>query len=73
MKTGLRFRLMFSCLGWTNDDVAKFLQVSVRTVQLWISGRVRVPYAAYKLLRLQLRYELPGEAWNGWTISAGRL
>ena len=70
---GQRFHSMFSSLGWTSADVAKFLRVSGRTVQLWISGRVRVPYAAYKLLRLQLRYELPGDAWNGWTISAGRL
>lgn len=73
MKTGRRFHRMFSSLGWSTADVAKFLQVSVRTVQLWVSGRVRVPYAAYKLLRLQLRYELPGDAWNGWTISADRL
>lgn len=73
METGRRFRYMFSSLGWTVADVAKFLQVSRRTVQLWCSGRVRVPHAAYKLLRLQLRYELPGEAWEGWTLTAGRL
>lgn len=73
MDTGRRFRYMFSSLGWAVADVAKFLQVSTRTVQLWCAGKVRVPYAAYKLLRLQLRYELPGDAWNGWSISAGRL
>lgn len=64
---------MYASLGLTVDDVANFLQVSPRTVQLWISGRVRIPYAAYKLLRLQLRYELPGDAWKGWHLSAGRL
>lgn len=64
---------MYSRLGFSVADVAKFLQVTPRTVQLWISGRVRIPYAAYKLLRIQLRYELPGEAWAGWSISAGRL
>lgn len=64
---------MYASLGLTVDDVANFLQVSPRTVQLWVSGRVRIPYAAYKLLRLQLRYELPGDAWKGWHLSAGRL
>lgn len=64
---------MYASLGFTVDDVANFLQVSPRTVQLWVSGRVRIPYAAYKLLRLQLRYELPGDAWSGWHLSAGRL
>lgn len=34
---------MFSSLGLTVADVAKFLQVSPRTVQLWVSGRVRIP------------------------------
>lgn len=73
MEQGRKFKAMFSSLGLTVADVAKFLQVSPRTVQLWISGRVRIPFAAFKLLRLQLRYELPGEAWKDWHISAGRL
>jgi len=73
MEQGTRFKAMYASLGLTVDDVANFLQVSPRTVQLWISGRVRIPYAAYKLLRLQLRYELPGDAWKGWHLSAGRL
>ena len=60
MKTSLRFRRMYASLGWTNDDAAKFLQLSVCTVQLWASSRVRVSYASYKLLRLQLRHELHG-------------
>ncbi len=73
MEQGTRFKAMYASLGLTVDDVANFLQVSPRTVQLWISGRVRIPYAAYKLVRLQLRYELPGDAWKGWHLSAGRL
>lgn len=73
MEQGRKFKAMFSSLGLTVADAAKFLQVSPRTVQLWVSGRVRIPFAAYKLMRLQLRYELPGEAWKDWHISAGRL
>lgn len=73
MEQGRKFKAMFSSLGLSVADAANFLQVSPRTVQLWVSGRVRIPYAAYKLMRLQLRYELPGEAWKDWHISAGRL
>lgn len=64
---------MYARLGFSVADVAQFLQVSTRTVHEWISGRVRIPFAAYKLLRVQLHYELPGQAWNGWHLSAGRL
>ena len=64
---------MYRRLGFSVADVAKFLQVTPRTVHSWISGRARIPFSAYKLLRLQLRYELPGEAWRGWHITAGRL
>lgn len=70
---GQKFKAMYRRLGFGATDVAKFLQVTPRTVQLWVSGRVRIPYSAYKLLRVLLHYELPGEAWAGWTLSAGRL
>jgi len=70
---GLKFKAMYRRLGFGATDVANFLQVTPRTVQLWVSGRVRIPYSAYKLLRVLLHYELPGEAWAGWTLSAGRL
>lgn len=73
MEQGLKFKAMYARLGFSVDDTAKFLQVTPRTVHLWISGRVRIPYAAYKLMRLQLHYELPGKAWQGWSLSAGRL
>lgn len=64
---------MYASLGFSTEDAAKFLQVSPRTVQLWVSGRQRIPYAAFKLLRVMLHYELPGKAWEGWSLSAGRL
>lgn len=73
MEQGRKFKAMFSSLGLSVVDVANFLQVTPRTVQLWVSGRVRIPFAAFKLMRLQLRYELPGKAWEGWHLSAGRL
>ena len=73
LKQALRFKAMYASLGFTASDAAKFLQITPRTIQLWISGRARIPYAAYKLLRLHLRYELPGDNWKDWHISAGRV
>ena len=73
MDQAVRFKAMYSSLGFSAGDVANFLQVTSRTVQLWVSGRVRIPYAAFKLMRLMLHYELPGKAWEGWHLSAGRL
>jgi transcriptional regulator with XRE-family HTH domain len=73
MEQGQRFKALYASLGFSVDDAAKFLQVTPRTVQLWITGRVRVPYMAMKLMRLHLRYDLPGDAWDGWSNSAGRL
>lgn len=32
-----------------------------------------MPFAALKLLRLHLGYELPGAAWRDWSISRGKL
>ncbi len=70
---GKRFRYLYSRLGLKPADVAKLLHVSERTVHNWVAGSVRVPYAAYKLLKVQLHYELPGKAWEGWSFSAGKL
>nr|WP_103967501.1 VC1465 family Xer recombination activation factor [Nitrosomonas ureae] len=48
------------------DEVAQMLRVTCRTVRNWESGRVQVPYAAFKLLRILTGYELPSDAWRGW-------
>ncbi len=73
MEQGLAFKALYSTLGYSTTDVAKFLHVSPRSVHNWISGKVMVPVMAVKLLRLHLRYELPGKDWEGWHLSAGRL
>jgi hypothetical protein len=51
--------------------VARTLQVTERTVYAWFSGKTAVPYAAYKLLRILNRFELPG--WPGWHMHSGKL
>lgn len=70
---GQRFRALYASLGFKAADVAQLLQVTERSVHNWVSGAVPVPYMAIKLLRLMLRYELPGKDWDGWHLSAGKL
>lgn len=70
---GRRFRALYASLGFNANEVAQLLQVSTRSVHNWVSGAVPVPYMAMKLLRLMLRYELPGKDWDGWHLSAGKL
>ncbi len=53
--------------------MAKLLHVTPRTLHNWIAGRHDIPYAAFKLVRVLLRYELPGDDWHGWHFHAGKL
>ena len=64
---------MYRSLGWSRADCAKFLHVTERCVHNWERGRHAIPFAAYKLIRLHLGYELPGRDWDGWSISRGKL
>jgi hypothetical protein len=47
--------------------------VTPRTIRYWISGKVLVPYAAYKLVRVMRLFELPCAGWDGWHMHSGRL
>jgi len=49
------------------------LHVTPRTIRYWISGKVLVPYAAYKLVRIMRLFELPCSGWHGWHMHSGRL
>ncbi|RST45548.1 VC1465 family Xer recombination activation factor [Variovorax sp. DXTD-1] len=66
-----RFRVLCLDAGLKVPDVARTLQVTERTVYAWFSGKTAVPYAAYKLLRILNRFELPG--WPGWHMHSGKL
>jgi len=60
----LRDTRIFS--GFSKKEAAEMFHVTYRTWHNWESGRVQVPYAAFKLLRILTGYELPGEAWRGF-------
>jgi DNA-binding transcriptional regulator YiaG len=55
------------------DEVAKVLQVTPRTVRHWESGITRIPYAAFKLLRILVAHELPSSVWRGWRVIGDTL
>jgi DNA-binding transcriptional regulator YiaG len=71
--TGARFKVMCADAGLSIEETAKVLHVTTRTVRYWISGRVGIPYAAYRLVRILGRFELPDPTWAGWSMHSGRL
>ncbi len=64
---------MYRNLGMDLAACAKFLHVTERTLHNWESGKHDIPFAAYKLLRLMNRMELPGRSWAGWCFLGGKL
>jgi transcriptional regulator with XRE-family HTH domain len=68
-----KFRQVRQQVGLTQKDAACLLHVTTRTVALWESGKSGIPYAAFKLLKILVGFELPGEAWKGWTIRGDTL
>ena len=72
---GDRFRIARQDCWLTLPQAAKVLQVTERTLHNWEAGTCRVPYAAYKLMRLMaggnLKHLCP--TWDGWTLQRGKL
>ena len=52
----------------SREACAAALGVEARTVRNWEAGKTRIPYAAFKLLRLLTGGELPGAAWAGFFV-----
>ena len=73
VQQGQKLRAIYRSLGWSRADCAKFLHVTERSLHNWESGRHAIPFAAYRLMRIHCGYRLPGRAWDGWSISAGKL
>ena len=68
-----RFKRLCSDAGLSIDATAKMLHVTPRTIRYWFAGKVAVPYAAYKLVRVLRWFELPGKQWAGWHMHSGKL
>jgi DNA-binding XRE family transcriptional regulator len=64
---------MRQSLSLSRPAVVKLLRVSERTLHNWETGKVRIPYAAYKLVRLFNSYEIFHPIWRDWKIVGSRL
>lgn len=68
-----RFKETRLLAGLSKRQVASFLFVSLRTIQYWERGKIKIPYAAFRLLRISTGYELPGSPWRGWMLFGDTL
>lgn len=59
--------------GLSREDAAELLGVSLRTVGHWETGKVRVSYAAFKLLRVYRHGDLIDPSWSAFKLRKGRL
>ncbi len=60
-----------SCM--TRDQAAHALDVTPRTIQNWETGGARVPWMAFRMLRILNGFGLPGSAWEGWTVQGSKI
>lgn len=52
--------------GLTQSKTADYLGVSLRTVRNWEQGSNRIPYPAFKLVRMRAKAIVHVEGWEGW-------
>lgn len=55
------------------EGCAKLLRISERTVRNWEAGAVRIPYAAFKLMRVMRGGKLLGSDWTGFRVHGDTL
>lgn len=59
--------------GLTRIQAAEALNVTRRTIQNWETGGARIPWMAFRMLRILRGCALPGVSWEGWTIRNHQL
>lgn len=59
--------------GLTRQEAADALDVTKRTIQNWDTGGARIPWMAYRMLRILRGFALPSVHWEGWTIRGAQL
>lgn len=67
------FRDMRRFSDLTRKQAADLLDVTVRTIQNWETGGARIPWMAYRMLRILRGSALPGKAWEGWRLCGDKL
>ncbi|HUW29336.1 MAG TPA: VC1465 family Xer recombination activation factor [Sulfuriferula sp.] len=81
MAKPLRPRFVFVCretfylerrtAGLTRKEAAAFLGVTVRTIRNWENGSSRIPYPAFKLIRMRAGGVVQAPGWEGWRFGRG--
>ena len=64
-----RFHVERLTAGLTQKQAAEYLGVSVRSVRNWERGCNRIPYPAFKLVRMRARTIVHAEGWEGWRFA----
>jgi DNA-binding XRE family transcriptional regulator len=59
--------------GLTRAEAAEELNVTPRTIQNWETGGARIPWMAYRMLRILRGFALPCSAWEGWELRGHKL
>ncbi len=57
--------------GMTRKEAAHVLGVTVRTLRNWENGAYKIPYSAFKLIRLHAGGIVHAPGWDGWRFGAG--
>src|SRR3989338_5964122 len=68
-----QFREARKRAGLTREMAADMLDVETRTLRNWEEGCSRIPYTAFKVLRLLAGFLIPWEPWEGWFIRGNML
>lgn len=64
-----RFHVERRTAGLTQKQTAEYLGVSLRTVRNWETGANRIPYPAFKLVRMRAKAIVHVEGWEGWRFA----
>lgn len=67
------FYLMRRRAFLTTEQAARLLDVTNRTLQNWEKGRVRIPYTAYRVLKIKVGYVFNDEFFEDWFVRGDTL
>ncbi len=67
------FYLMRRRAFLTTEKAAKLLDVTHRTLLNWEKGKSRIPYTAYRVLKIKVGYVFDDEHFNDWFVKEDTL
>lgn len=59
--------------GLTVKLAAETIDIDERTIRNWENGKSKIPYAAFRLIRLMAGYSIIGKGWENWSFWRGKL